>query len=132
MNAFFTYGTLKRGQERHILLEQLYDETQIEIYPAHTTGQLYDLEYFPALLPGEDRIEGELIVINNENMVDIIKSMLDNMEGYFGPGDERNLYYRDVKEVYLLDGSIHQAYVYLFSRPSILDDTQRMEKGSWP
>lgn len=132
MDSFFTYGTLKRGQERHILLQELYDEAQIEIRPAYTIGRLYDLGYFPALLPGEDKIEGELITIHNENMMGTIKTMLDGIEGYFGPDDERNLYYRDVKDVYLPDGSIYQAYAYFFSRPQLLSDTQRMKKGSWP
>ncbi|AEC01687.1 gamma-glutamylcyclotransferase family protein [Parasphaerochaeta coccoides] len=72
---------------------------------------------YPALLAGDDWVEGELLEI--EDFHDTLE-MLDVLENYFGPGDADNEYERIVTPVFLPGTDAWtEAYVYWYGRDDL-------------
>ncbi|WP_297439196.1 gamma-glutamylcyclotransferase [uncultured Clostridium sp.] len=110
MKRFFVYGSLREGfynydkyLKGHVLTNEL----------ATTSGDLYHMEHkgYPALITGNRDIEGEVITVDNP---EVLVKALDEMEHFYGLGNERNEYDRIEKEVKLLDGTIEICYVYFY------------------
>lgn len=116
-SAIFVYGTLKRGQIR----ARCWPRTPRAIQQGFCRGQLFDLGPYPAIVPGEDVIAGEIWHFTADDLEATLDT-LDRIEGYRGPGS-RNLYERVVVQVFdwpnLEDTSSCIAYTYQL-RESIL------------
>ena len=110
--TLFVYGTLRRGELRHPILERhrgrLLGEGRIE-------GTLLDLGPHPALIghPREHPVVGELYAFD-----DLAKLLdeTDRVEGFLGFGDPSSLYRRGVVSASLGDGGPSMmAWTYLFA-----------------
>jgi gamma-glutamylcyclotransferase (GGCT)/AIG2-like uncharacterized protein YtfP len=134
LQYIFVYGTLKTGQLR----EDCWPHSPLEIEPATVLGQLYDLGSYPALLPGDDVVEGEAWRLAESEMPDTLR-VLDEIEGYHD--SPQDLYKRVTIECDLI-GDSHEgsescvkAYTYHFS--TTLDAAHRILPGDdgrcrWP
>ncbi|NQD66750.1 gamma-glutamylcyclotransferase [Bacillus haikouensis] len=101
MNVF-VYGTLRRHEENHSLL----NEAELLYEQAWTDGTLYDTDKgYPAMKEGEGRVYGEVYKVN-----DALLLKLDEIEGFI-EGREENLYNRQLQKVNTDQGSV-EAFVY--------------------
>ncbi len=123
----FVYGTLKRGECREIC----WPSAPAMIRPAWTTGALYDIGPYPALVAGSDRVLGELWSFPDEELPRVL-AVLDAIEGTNQPG-QHNEYNREVATVTLVDLSPSsqpqtlQASIYRYARIGLLSASQRLE-----
>jgi gamma-glutamylcyclotransferase (GGCT)/AIG2-like uncharacterized protein YtfP/cation transport regulator ChaC len=98
----FVYGTLRRHEENHSLL----NEAELLYEQAWTDGTLYDTDKgYPAMKEGEGRVYGEVYKVN-----DALLLKLDEIEGFI-EGREENLYNRQLQKVNTDQGSV-EAFVY--------------------
>ncbi|PHS12513.1 MAG: hypothetical protein COA78_08100 [Blastopirellula sp.] len=117
---YFVYGTLKRGESR----ENQWPYTPLKILPAVTTGTLYDLGSYPALIAtGTDQIQGELWFIADEHFAET-QAKLDTIEGY------PTLYNRIRQTCITLDGQEYQATMYTYVEQSRLTDAMKVQANS--
>ena len=124
----FVYGTLRHGHGNYNRL--LRGRTTHEC-PAVVEGELYSAHgrtSFPALMPGTDRVHGELMFIEEDQADEVLQS-LDRLEGY-REGGHHNMYNRALADV--LDpetGSVlHRAWVYYWNMNDI---GERIVNGDW-
>lgn len=117
MNWVFVYGTLRPGQKYHHLIERYVAKAEA----AYVPGRLYHLEEgYPALvladhLPQLEKsgmVRGDLLGIAEW---DKALPILDELEDYYGPGDPRNLYERQIISVRTADDNTVTSTVYVFS-----------------
>lgn len=104
----FVYGTLMTGEMNHHYLEEsaCIGKAAIEGY------EMYNVGWFPAIIPGNERIIGELYEVPNEDMPSI-----DMLEG------EGSLYIRKCRETTRKE----LAYIYEYAQ-----DVKGLEKiDSW-
>ena len=110
--AVFVYGTLKRGQVR----EGCWPRQPLRVMPAETRGRLHDLGPYPALIPGPDRVKGELWFLAETDVAETLR-VLDEVECY--GIEDVDLYVRRVVECRTLDDDQwHSAYVYFLADES--------------
>jgi gamma-glutamylcyclotransferase (GGCT)/AIG2-like uncharacterized protein YtfP len=114
----FVYGTLQVGERLHHYIEGLG--------PTATTassvkGRLFDLGSYPGLsLDGDATISGERLRFED---IHAALTVLDEVEGCYGPGAANNLYKRKVVE--LSDGP---AWTYVYVGP---DEGVPIPSGDW-
>lgn len=103
----FVYGTLMKGFENY----KRYLEGRINrITPGRIRGLLYHLpEGYPALLPGNELIEGEIMEPVDENLL----KTLDRLEDY-DEGSSNNLYVREIRSISTEDGEAMNCWVYIY------------------
>lgn len=117
----FVYGTLQRGQVR----EPLWPCTPSEIRSAWTRGRLYHRHDYPAMLPGSDRVVGELWRFSAGEMPKVLK-VLDEIEGVGQPG-EADLYRRVAVETFAAETfaaegrTLGVAFAYHYARSPVAD-----------
>ena len=109
----FVYGTLQRGEERDTMWP--CQPTKVEY--ATLRGRLYDLGQYPALLDGDDLIEGELWHFK-ERQMSLTLDALDEIECY--GNDDVDLYIRRVVSVKTKCGQDLDAHTYFFANPDEL------------
>ncbi len=116
MKAFkvFVYGTLKRGFPLHHHLRG-----------ARYLGRawlrgfvMYDLGWYPAILPGEGVVSGELYEVDWATLL-----LLDEVE------EEGEEYERRLLSVELEDGRREEAFVYVYRKD--LKGQPRVQEGVW-
>ena len=107
--SIFVYGTLKRGHCR----EKYWPCAPLDIRPGTTRGRLFDLGPYPALVPGDDPVSGELWRFGPAQ-IERTLAVLDRVEGY-DLGDQ-SLYTRQVIVCYDQTGTACEAYAYLYAR----------------
>lgn len=107
IDAVFVYGTLKRGQCR----ETMWPETPSRVDDGWVTGDLYGRPDYPALMPGEFRVRGELWRFAPHQMSSVLAT-LDAIEGTTdnAAGD---LYHRLNTDVFDLQGT-HSAKAFTY------------------
>ncbi|MEZ6089069.1 MAG: gamma-glutamylcyclotransferase family protein [Pirellulaceae bacterium] len=114
MNAeIFVYGTLKRGECR----QACWPRPPLRVDNAFVRGLLYDLGPYPALVPGDDWVMGEVWTIAAADRTSTL-AVLDEIEGY-DPDGKYNLYDRVELEWYGTPGadrSEGRAMAYHFAR----------------
>jgi gamma-glutamylcyclotransferase (GGCT)/AIG2-like uncharacterized protein YtfP len=113
--AVFVYGTLKRGGCR----AKFWPRAPLAVEPATIRGRLYDLGPYPALVPGDDAIRGELWRLAADDMTETLR-VLDEVEGYHQLGDD--YYRRIVVSCRTDDGATVDAYAYEFVQPAAIAD----------
>lgn len=114
MNKFFVYGTLMRGMCNHKILAQKAIEN---IEPAVVEGKdlyIHKCGIFPCMVEGTGKVFGEIITIKLEYLDTSIK-LLDKLEGYYGPNNDKNLYHRILGHCKTLDDSLVECYMYLYN-----------------
>jgi gamma-glutamylcyclotransferase (GGCT)/AIG2-like uncharacterized protein YtfP len=129
--AVFVYGTLKRGQCR----ENCWPHAPLAVTPAWTFGDLFARQDYPALMPGDNRVEGELWEFLPEQMPRVLE-VLDEIEGTEG-NSPNDLYHRLDVEVKGTSGSrVSRAHTYFYNRDARLDGFSRIDPvdgcQSWP
>ncbi|WP_042210633.1 gamma-glutamylcyclotransferase family protein [Paenibacillus borealis] len=110
MELVFVYGTLRKGELYHDLLEN----SRLCSALAETNGCMADTGLgYPVLLEGSgaERVAGELYEVSGR-----VLAGLDRLEEYYGPGNPRNEYERIRAEV-RTDGGMLEAWVYVYRRP---------------
>ena len=117
INKVFVYGTLMKDFGNY----KRYLEGRISrITPGRTYGLLYHLpEGYPALLPGNEIIEGEVVEPVDENLL----KYLDRLEGY-DKRSSNNLYDRVLRSILTEGGEEMNCWVYIY-----LDERYAKENG---
>jgi gamma-glutamylcyclotransferase (GGCT)/AIG2-like uncharacterized protein YtfP len=109
--SLFVYGTLRRGEMRHAILERhgarLLGEGRIE-------GTLVDLGPHPGLIgvPRKEPVVGEIYAVDDLGR---LLGETDRVEGFLGFGEPSSLYRRGVVSVSLGGGLSMMAWTYLFA-----------------
>lgn len=116
LSHFFVYGTLKSKQCR----ESCWGESPLQIQPAWTVGELYDLGPYPGMLHGQDRVLGEVWTFPR-SLATQVRQTLDAIEITDQPGVP-NLYNREVIPVEALDGKSFRAQAYFYAQSSQIRD----------
>ncbi len=107
MTVVFVYGTLLQGLERHELLAKA---RPLGLALAANVS-LYDVGEYPALIPGEDEVVGELYEVDAQTL-----SVLDEVEAYRPSQPEASLYVRQRIPVRMLkDGQTVKAECYVYN-----------------
>ena len=127
----FVYGTLMKGFYNY---ERALAGQEVSRVPARIRGRVWHMTNrgYPAVKEGDGWVYGELVEL--KDFAAVIDTM-DNIEGYYGPGDSRNEYARILSPVENLEtGAIEEAYVYC----SVPDDlgtpdnpALELAHGSW-
>jgi gamma-glutamylcyclotransferase (GGCT)/AIG2-like uncharacterized protein YtfP len=108
----FFYGTLMTGFNRRLRIG--VDSKLRYVGRGSIQAILFDLGIYPAAVPGDGHVWGELFETDEPELV---LAGLDSIEGY-RPGDpEHSLYTRVQSPVTLVDGRTLQAWVYFYNAP---------------
>lgn len=92
----------------------------LSIHPAWVFGTLYGRRDYPALMPGNDRVLGEVRCFDPADMPTVMR-VLDQIEGTNQPGNP-DLYVRATLPTFDLDGSqIATAFAYHYAKSPQLD-----------
>lgn len=112
MNKIFVYGTLQRGMYNHFYMCDKYVEN---CTPATTKGKLHMVKCctYPAMVPGDDTIKGELYSIKEDYLEECIDAC-DMLEGH------PTFYKREIVKVVDNEGNEHDAYTYIFQKHNLL------------
>jgi gamma-glutamylcyclotransferase (GGCT)/AIG2-like uncharacterized protein YtfP len=112
IDRVFFYGTLMTGFNRRLRIG--IDSKLRYVGRGSIKAILFDLGIYPAAVPGEGRVWGELFETDEP---DLVLAGLDSIEGY-RPGDpEHSLYMRIQSPVTLEDGQTQSAWVYFYNAP---------------
>ena len=99
-HTVFVYGTLLSGEANHSLL----DDSEI-VGNGHIFGyKMYDIGFYPGIIPGEGTVLGELYKVTDETLI-----RLDWLEG------EGSLYIRKSMPVHLESGEACDAFIYEYN-----------------
>lgn len=117
LDRIFVYGTLMRGFDHP--MSKLLSSGADFLGEASCRGRLYRVAHYPGLLHSDnadDIVFGELFRLRN---VDELMAALDDYESV-GPGYEPpTLYLRETIPVTLGDGTVTDAWTYIYNRPVI-------------
>lgn len=122
--AVFVYGTLKRGQQR----ANLWPHAPLDVQVATLRARLFDLGPYPAIVEGNDLVEGELWFFQEGHFVPTLQR-LDWIEGYAQPGG-RDLYVRRVVECSGTNGQSVSAFAYFYANVDALPGDSRRVAAS--
>lgn len=108
LDKVFVYGTLMKNFRNY----KRYLEGRISrITPGKTYGLLYHLpEGYPALLEGNEIVEGEIIEPVDKKLL----KALDRLEDYV-EGRSSNLYERKIREILTEDGEKVTCWIYIYT-----------------
>ncbi|MHA2939220.1 gamma-glutamylcyclotransferase family protein [Vibrio sp. RC27] len=109
-NLVFVYGTLRRGESNHYLLEHSEFLGKVQTQPLFS---LYDLGEYPGAIEGDAAIIGEVYQVNETTL-----EALDRLE------EVPIEYRRDT-----LQTSLGQAWIYLYQDERQLE--QLIPSGDW-
>jgi gamma-glutamylcyclotransferase (GGCT)/AIG2-like uncharacterized protein YtfP len=127
LDRVFVYGTLMRGFD-HPMSKRLSAGADF-LGQATCRGKLYMVAHYPGLLPSDaagDMVFGELYRLRD---VAELMAALDDYESV-GPGYEApTLYLREVVPVTLPDGTVVEAWTYIYNKP--VDETKRIVSGKF-
>jgi gamma-glutamylcyclotransferase (GGCT)/AIG2-like uncharacterized protein YtfP len=113
-DRLFVYGTLMRGFD-HPMAKLLARSAEF-CGDAHCQGRLYLVKHYPGLVLSDDAADvvfGELVRLRAP---DESLATLDEYEGC-GPGVASPQYLRRVLPVTLDDGTVSEAWTYVYNRP---------------
>lgn len=117
----FVYGTLRPGRSNHQRIARHVLRSQ----PGSVRGVLLDLGAYPALVPGDGIVRGDLLLIDESGLL-----FCDAIEGY-APGRDRSrcLFVRTMTSVQLEDGDEDKAWVFEFADPERVADRPPLVVG---
>jgi gamma-glutamylcyclotransferase (GGCT)/AIG2-like uncharacterized protein YtfP len=113
-DQLFVYGTLMRGFDHP--MAKLLSRSAEFVGEAHCQGRLYLVTHYPGLVlsdAADDVVFGELVRLHRpeESL-----ATLDEYEGC-GPGVASPQYLRQVLAVTRDDGTVSEAWTYVYNRP---------------
>jgi gamma-glutamylcyclotransferase (GGCT)/AIG2-like uncharacterized protein YtfP len=119
MKTLFVYGTLMDASPKRALrhFASVANLTIRSLGPATTTGVLYDLGWFPALVQGDGTVHGELFEVADE--------LLPRLDAY---ENAPRLYTREEVDV-LNAGATVKAFAYFIVQTP--PPSARIESGDW-
>jgi gamma-glutamylcyclotransferase (GGCT)/AIG2-like uncharacterized protein YtfP len=110
----FVYGSLRSGfrSPAYEYISRYFDL----VGDAKVKGELFDLGDYPAAIPGSENkfIIGELYSIRHVNEFSWAIGQLDDYEGVNVELEEKQLYHREIAEVYI-DNRVTHAWMYWYS-----------------
>ncbi len=109
-SLIFVYGTLLKGQRNYhhyLSPREPVSKGTLEGYA------LYDLGTFPGIVPSEEKVKGEVYLVDSKELASI-----DRLEG------EGNLYLREREKIELSSGIKIEAFVYFYNRD--VDERRRI------
>jgi gamma-glutamylcyclotransferase (GGCT)/AIG2-like uncharacterized protein YtfP len=125
LDRLFVYGTLMRGFDHP--MSKLLSRSAGLVGEASCRGRLYLVKHYPGLLLSDDPrdvVYGELYRMP---MPPDLLATLDEYEGC-GPGfDQPTAYLRQVLPVTLADGTVSDAWTYVYNWPVV--ETKRIASG---
>ena len=124
-DRIFVYGTLMRGFD-HPMSKLLASGADF-LGEASCRGRLYMIKHYPGLLHSaaeDDVVYGDLFRMRDP---DTLLAVLDDYESIGPEQEEPALYLREMLAMTLTDGSITQAWTYIYNRPVI--ETTRIRSG---
>ena len=127
LDRVFVYGTLMRGFDHP--MSRLLSAGADFLGPASCRGRLYMVTHYPGLLHSDDA--GDVVFGELYRLRDVagLMAALDDYESV-GPGYEApTLYLREVVPVTLRDGSVQEAWTYIYNRP--VDEAKRIKSGKF-
>ncbi|MNO33509.1 putative gamma-glutamylcyclotransferase YkqA [compost metagenome] len=105
MEFVFVYGTLRQGEQYHDWL----GDSRLFSAHAQVRGRLEDTGLgYPVLVEEEGSVAGELYEVT-----EAVLHRLDELEDYYGPGDQRNEYERIKTEADTDNGKV-EAWQYVY------------------
>ncbi|MCO8121119.1 gamma-glutamylcyclotransferase [Stieleria sp. TO1_6] len=122
IDSFFVYGTLKRGQCR----EAMWPRQPLQVQPARCQGMLWGRQDYPAMMPGQHQVLGELWTFAISQLA-TVRAALDRIEGTTNNAADDLYHCHPVTVVRLADESTHQAYAYFYNRNPAADGFQAIE-----
>jgi len=108
----FFYGTLMTGFNRRLRIG--IDSKLQYVGRGSIQAMLFDLGIYPAAVPGDGRVLGEVFQTDDPEAV---LAGLDSIEGYQPDDPDRSLYTRLRTPVTLDDGQSVEAWVYFYNAP---------------
>ena len=127
LDRVFVYGTLMSGFDHP--MSKLLAAGADFLGQATCRGRLYMVAHYPGLLHSEnaaDVVHGELYRLRD---IAELMAALDDYESV-GPGyEEPTLYLRETIPVTLANGSVHEAWTYIYNRP--VDETKLIASGKF-
>jgi len=127
-DIFFVYGTLKHGESRGGLWEEILGDSYY-VLPATIKGDMYDLGFYPAVIEGEGVIKGEAICVPSDMSIQV-RDLLDRVEGYRGPDSPYNLYNRIEVEIFT-EADVFTGTTYFYACPDRLRYMEHIPSGEW-
>ena len=127
LDRVFVYGTLMSGFD-HPMSKLLAAGADL-LGPATVRGRLYMITHYPGLLHSDDVgdiVHGELYRLRE---IDALMAALDDYESVGPSYEPPTLYVREVVPVTLRDGSVMEAWTYIYNRP--VDATKRIMSGKF-
>ncbi len=120
MHTVFCYGTLRRGEDNHALMEGA-ERKEEECW---TMGKLYDTrDGYPALIHSEEnKVYGEVYEVDDQ-----LLEKIDLLEG-FQEGRDHNLYDRVVQRIIGEKGN-YDAITYIMKIPE--EGFIEIRSGDW-
>jgi len=112
----FVYGTLRKGQCRNSILSRCEFIGLGILY--HFL--MYDLGEYPAIIPGNGKVKGELYIVNKE-----ILKKLDYIEGV------PFLFKREKVSIILLNSEYYQLEAYAYVYCNEIQKKPLIEHGDW-
>ncbi|NLO83692.1 MAG: gamma-glutamylcyclotransferase [Clostridiales bacterium] len=125
VNRVFVYGSLMKGFWNY---KWYLEGRTSRIIPGKTYGLLYHLpEGYPALLPGNEIIHGEVMELVDKSLL----NSLDMLEGYDKWSDD-NLYVRETRCVWTEDGEEMLCWIYIYADESYAKENGILvPSGNW-
>lgn len=129
---FFVYGTLLPDQPNFVLWGEAI--TAMEPATFHG-GQLYDMGFYPMLVPVTDKdgaetaVTGQLITVD-PNQYEAVLQRLDTLEGYDPTQPDDSDYQRKIATVRLANGRRHTAWIYL-GKKELVSHKPNIPNGDW-
>ena len=112
----FVYGSLREGFFNY---DKYLAGKEVEKKDAILENmRLYHMPYkgYPAITPGNDKVLGEIMVINEEEYDETVKDM-DEMEGFISENNPENEYHKIVLEVKNLQtNEKEKCFVYFYNK----------------
>jgi gamma-glutamylcyclotransferase (GGCT)/AIG2-like uncharacterized protein YtfP len=121
----FVYGTLMRGFD-HPMSKLLASGADF-LGDASCRGRLYMIAHYPGLLHSaaeDDIVHGDLFRMRDP---DKLLAVLDDYESIGPEHEQPTLYLREMLPVTLEDGSLVQAWTYIYNLP--VSETKRIRSG---
>jgi gamma-glutamylcyclotransferase (GGCT)/AIG2-like uncharacterized protein YtfP len=112
-DRLFVYGTLMRAFDHP--MAKLLSRSAEFLGDAHCRGRLYLVKHYPGLVLSDDAdgvVFGELVRLRTPDVF----ATLDEYEGC-GPGVASPQYLRQVLPVTLDDGTVKEAWTYVYNQP---------------
>lgn len=130
VEKIFVYGSLRSDMFNY---DKLLKGKVSKVFKGSISGDLYHLENkgYPAVIPGNDKIMGELMELKNfeKSLIE-----LDELERYTEDNNINCEYLRKIVEVTLEDGSKESAYYYEYNPKANINSEDKLipvQGGDW-